>query len=549
MIIPKLSNDTYVYNGSFQTGMFYSPNLTWDRAASFSTNTIYIPHASGMGQIDVSGFTSPSSNFRGLVNNRAYNTVNTTGMVVQYTNDLSGVIDTVGTITPTVTTTASASTSFTYNALAFTWAPSALPCLADAGDGVYLLAGCTSAPSVSHPDVFCWHWPTGGTPTMLKAFQMPINGTDFTGNAGATILGTIPYGSGTQRRYKSVTRVFISGAFKTYVVDWAPTSITNTIYDATTTEITLSDGTDQADLALNSGTGVYAYTSKYGLFLDLNYTISGVYTGKHFQFDPSLEFYRELTETGITTSGGSLLRMMANDEGGLQIVDQDSRLYGNGSGKSLTMSVPRVRAWGFSLDDHDFYVVQLNDTETLVYDVVTGQWCTFLGPLPYWRAMYGVNWQGATRASYDSGLATTIVTGDTDGNTLWSLDPDQGWDDQVSGDLQDPIMTRATAGIPIRGSKAYRVFRVFLTLQGGDPGISPGTVNLSVSDDNGVSFKDFGNVTIQDDNPEQDIVWRSLGTMDQPGRIFQFSDNGASARWDGSDVEAENLGDKDNPYA
>ena len=34
----------------------------------------------------------------------------------------------------------------------------------------------------------------------------------------------------------------------------------------------------------------------------------------------------------------------------------------------------RSRAWGFSLDGHDFYVLRLGDAETLVLDLSTGKW-------------------------------------------------------------------------------------------------------------------------------------------------------------------------------
>ncbi len=35
---------------------------------------------------------------------------------------------------------------------------------------------------------------------------------------------------------------------------------------------------------------------------------------------------------------------------------------------------PKLRAWTFSLDGHDFYVLRLGDTETLVYDLTSEQW-------------------------------------------------------------------------------------------------------------------------------------------------------------------------------
>ena len=35
---------------------------------------------------------------------------------------------------------------------------------------------------------------------------------------------------------------------------------------------------------------------------------------------------------------------------------------------------PKLRVWTFSLDGHDFYVLRLGDSETLVYDLYSEQW-------------------------------------------------------------------------------------------------------------------------------------------------------------------------------
>ena len=48
---------------------------------------------------------------------------------------------------------------------------------------------------------------------------------------------------------------------------------------------------------------------------------------------------------------------------------------------------PKLRAWPFDLDGHEFYVLRLGDMKTLVYDLTTEQWSWWSSPdLDYWKA-------------------------------------------------------------------------------------------------------------------------------------------------------------------
>ena len=56
------------------------------------------------------------------------------------------------------------------------------------------------------------------------------------------------------------------------------------------------------------------------------------------------------------------------------------------------VSDPRVRAWTFTIDGHDFYVLRLGNDETLVYDVYSEQWYVWgSSDTPLWRAYNGTN--------------------------------------------------------------------------------------------------------------------------------------------------------------
>jgi len=51
---------------------------------------------------------------------------------------------------------------------------------------------------------------------------------------------------------------------------------------------------------------------------------------------------------------------------------------------------PKLRVWTFSLDGHDFYVLRLGDTETLVYDLYSEQWVDWANlQKEFWRANNG----------------------------------------------------------------------------------------------------------------------------------------------------------------
>jgi hypothetical protein len=197
---------------------------------------------------------------------------------------------------------------------------------------------------------------------------------------------------------------------------------------------------------------------------------------------------------------------------------------------------PRVRAWTFTLDGHDFYVLRLGDRETLVYDMSTEQWVNWdSGTSPFWRPNTGFSWIGGQALAHQYG--SNIVAGDDTWGLLWLLDPDQPFDDHPDyiNPTQELSFNRVVMGqFPDRGRGATPCYVIFLT--GDNYGITaddfvPG-VTLEYSDDGGKTYDDAGTIALTVGNENQSYEWYSLGQIDAPGRLFKITDNGVFTRID-----------------
>lgn len=199
----------------------------------------------------------------------------------------------------------------------------------------------------------------------------------------------------------------------------------------------------------------------------------------------------------------------------------------------------RIRAWTFSLDGHDFYVLRLGETETLVLDVTTGQWSSWDGgDTSFWRPQVGMNWIGMDKTSFDNGANSEAVCGDDTYGILWVLNPDQGYDEHPTEGEDDVAYTRqVVGGLPMRMRDTQPVGAVYLTASVGEPQLTGATITLRTSDDSGRNWTTHGTITSTAGDYDQEFVWRSLGRIKAPGRLFEISDNGASVRLDGLDMK------------
>lgn len=189
----------------------------------------------------------------------------------------------------------------------------------------------------------------------------------------------------------------------------------------------------------------------------------------------------------------------------------------------------RVRAWAYSLDGHDFYVIQLGEIETLVCDLKTGEWSRFRSPdRATWRACLGMNWTGIGQGLLTSmSVLNNVVAGDDGFGLIWIMAPEQGYD-QSPLDASEQAFTRiAMGGVAMRMRETARCDEAYLLANKGTVTLSvtAPTVQLQTSDDAEATWDDQGTITVAADDFSQEFAWRSLGLIGAPGRVFEVTDN------------------------
>jgi hypothetical protein len=194
-----------------------------------------------------------------------------------------------------------------------------------------------------------------------------------------------------------------------------------------------------------------------------------------------------------------------------------------------------IRCWAFSLDDHDFYVLRLGPSETLIYDLKTDQWSSWESPgRTNWRLHVGQNWVGFT----DMGVNNTdVIAGDDVEGVLWVLDAESGLDDRPDDSgLNDPFTRVVTGGIQVVGRNVTPCGALTLDVALGAP-VDAGTrILLEMSDDFGHTWTDCGTVTVTAADYGKVIEWRALGLIKAPGRIFRLTDTGGTVRISGANM-------------
>ena len=198
----------------------------------------------------------------------------------------------------------------------------------------------------------------------------------------------------------------------------------------------------------------------------------------------------------------------------------------------------RLRAWTFSLDGHDFYVLRLGETETLVYDLTTGTWSNWASPnKDTWRANIGGNWIGLSRVQVaENGATGFAIGGDDAAGQLWFIKPEVGYDQDLFTDDPAPFTRRVTGMVPSRSRDYTPCNAVEMTLSLGEPAITGASISLSVSDDAGKTWTNYGAIAVEPGVWDQLVTWQSLGSMRAPGRMFLFEDDGAAVRISGAEM-------------
>jgi hypothetical protein len=188
----------------------------------------------------------------------------------------------------------------------------------------------------------------------------------------------------------------------------------------------------------------------------------------------------------------------------------------------------RIRAWTFTQDDHDFYVLSLGSVfPTLVLDLMTNQWSD-------WNTEGQIHWRASTGIAWD----LENVAGDLTEGILWNISGDDRRDD-FSSDIADsrPIISIVRGLLPIRLRNALGCYRADLTVSEGAPAQVGVGITLRTSDDFSRSWQSHGTLLLDDPLQNYEIAWASLGLITAPGRIFEIEDTGYAARIDGLDVD------------
>ena len=183
------------------------------------------------------------------------------------------------------------------------------------------------------------------------------------------------------------------------------------------------------------------------------------------------------------------------------------------------------RAFAFTLDGHWFYVLDLGVEGTFVYDMTTEQWSHFYtsGFSAQWDVANGTMW------------GQRIIGGDLATTDVWEVSPTQ-LKDNSSLDITHVV----TGGLSTRSRDftACDVVRVAASLGLLDD-TAGATFSLRLSDDNGQTFSTTYSVTLTQGNYSDEVAFRSLGSFNSPGRVFELSDVGGLIRIDGCDMNPE----------
>lgn len=195
---------------------------------------------------------------------------------------------------------------------------------------------------------------------------------------------------------------------------------------------------------------------------------------------------------------------------------------------------PAVRAWTFTLDGHDFYVLRLGTSETLVYDMLTEQWYQWgTGSSSLWNVYHGENWIEGN--SLGGRLGSNVLVGSDGNGALYFLNPDQDVDDGNAEERQQTsFLRRVTSQVPVRGYDQKSIYEVQLIGTIGEQAVenSLNSVTLSYSDDRGDNYLSAGVIDIPAGDFEARATWRSMGSFRSPGRMMRVEDFGALKRID-----------------
>jgi hypothetical protein len=201
---------------------------------------------------------------------------------------------------------------------------------------------------------------------------------------------------------------------------------------------------------------------------------------------------------------------------------------------------PKIRAWTYTLDGHDYYVLRLGQNQTLVYDTLSQQWSVYgTGDGDPWQVSVGKNWQEGTRFFTTT---SNVIVGDDARGVLYFLNPDKDDDDSANAGGDPRPFRRAITGQVVVKPGYNQVPCFGVHLFGSIGQTSETEVELEFSDDRGVSYINAGTVDLPANEFETRADWLSLGSMRAPGRMFRVTDRGSLKRIDALEMRDGNGG-------
>lgn len=249
------------------------------------------------------------------------------------------------------------------------------------------------------------------------------------------------------------------------------------------------------------------------------------------QADAVVVFNVPSDEVRVSQADGSLISLTVSD---IQVSQADVVVVYRGR-----VEDPKVRAWTFTLDGHEFYVLSLGTRETLVYDVATSEWYTWgSGEEEVWRAKVGINWTGT--GALPGLFGSNVLVGDDSTGTLYFLAPDSDRDDDAlegAGVARSFIRSVTTQHIVKAGYSVEMCFGIQVFGSIGQTSGFEDAVTLEISDDRGESWVDVGSLIPPIGSFDFRLNWQSLGAMQAPGRLFRLRDRGALKRIDDFELE------------
>lgn len=241
------------------------------------------------------------------------------------------------------------------------------------------------------------------------------------------------------------------------------------------------------------------------------------------QVNPDVSQFLILSAYGpLATKAGDVAQMVALaavSAGSNNVstdVSQMTLLVAYGTGEPFTA---RQTAWTFTLDGHKFYVLPLGPEGDWAYDVTTNEWCQ-------------LQTDGFNGINFTHGVmwGLRIMGGDLLYPYLYELDPNQSLDEDFR-----TITHTVTGGIPLRGRYNVGVANFTITASVNDIQSVGEDIDLSFSDDNGNTWSPDFSITLTGVG-SQKLIWNSLGSFTNPGRIFRVVDHAGPVRIDGADV-------------